>query len=669
LNPFTRLFGILGLCGILAVPAVAQRVRNANPTDAAAGSAPTVVGKVVEYKPGASIVIEAATRSGVSRREFTLRADKTKVELPPRIKELAVGINISLWADKDDPKLAARIGGANAVAATPRGTNPPNPAPRAPTTTPAAPVVIAPPKPARPPVLGLAPQSVAEQIDRHVQTRLTEKNIPASPACDDSEFIRRVFLDITGVIPPADRVVAFVKDNAADKRAGLVDELLADSKYGLNFADRWCDRIDVKDMPIYREPFVEWLAASFNANRGWDEIVYDLVTAGGSFNFITRGKRLGSSEPQALFVLLNTEDGVGKGPNPGWLAGESGRLFLGVQLQCAECHDHPFTDTWRHTDFWGLAAFFSGLRADRQGGELRWSDSAVASTASNIAIPPSALKNVGQIVPARLLGEKIDYRSSEGESLRHSLARWMTAKENPLFATAIANRTWSHFFGRGLVMPEDDIRPDNPPTHPEVLDLLAGELRQSNFDLKHLIRCLCLSAAYQRTSEPRDGNTEDQLLYSHAAIKTMSPGVFYDSLKVATGWPKLKVGLPEQKVKLTVSSKFTPREVFVDFFRSAQGTEADPLDNDHGIPQALKLMNAAQLSSVPPVVQRLVASGATREQIVEQLYLAALARRPLPAEISLLDTYFNQRRDVRADDAYAGVVWILINSAEFISNH
>jgi len=371
-------------------------------------------------------------------------------------------------------------------------------------------------------------------------------------------------------------------------------------------------------------------------------------------------------------VLLNTEEGQGKGPNPAWLAGESGRLFLGVQLQCAECHNHPFTDSWKQTDFWGLAAFFSGLKSDRpmQQQGLQWVETPVSPAAVvEISIPPTALKNVGQNVPARLLGAEAVYRPTDAELLRHSLARWMTSPDNPYFAKATANRLWAHCFGRGLINPVDDIRPDNPCSHPEVLQLLAEEARHSQFDLKHLIRCLCNTAAYQRTSVPLAENEGDVVFYSHVVVKTLGPGVFYDSLKIATGWPELKVGLPENKTKLTVMSKFTPREVFVDFFRSAQGQEADPQDNDHGIPQALKLMNATQLGSAGPIVQRLAAAGGNREQVIEQLYFAALARRPTSAEASLMTDFLSQRSDASPEQAYSAVLWILINSAEFVSNH
>jgi hypothetical protein len=640
----------------------AQRVRNANPQATPPADAPTVTGRVVAFVPDKSIALETASAGETKRTEFRIVKDRTRIELPPRIKEIALGITLSVWADKEDAALAARIGRA-ASARPQRGRNPSADIPRAPR----PPAEVRPP---RLPVAGLAPQFVAEQIDRIIQQRLAEEKIPASPPADDAEFIRRVYLDIAGVIPPAEKVPAFLGSSEPDKRARLIDELLASPDYGWHFADLWCDRIDLKDLPIYREPFIDWLSAGLNAGRGWDEIVLDLLMAEGSFNFITRGRRLGSSEPQALFLLLNTEEGPGKGPNPAWLAGESGRLFLGVQLQCAECHDHPFTATWKQTDFWGLAAFFSGLRAERpmQAQGLQWVE-APASGPVSIVIPATALKNVGTKVPARLLGAAADYQPGDAELLRHSLARWMTAADNPYFAKATANRLWAHFFGRGLVNPVDDIRPDNPCSHPEILQLLAGEAARSQFDLKHLIRCLCLTAAYQRTSEPLADNVSDQTCYSHQAIKTLGPGVFYDSLKMATGWPELKLGLPERKTKLTVLTQFTPREVFVDFFRAAQGEEANPLDNDHGIPQALKLMNAAQLSRPSPVVQRVAAAGHSREQAIQQLYLAALGRRPTTAEAALMSEFLAQRSHASAEQGYSAVLWVLINSAEFVSNH
>jgi hypothetical protein len=315
-----------------------------------------------------------------------------------------------------------------------------------------------------------------------------------------------------------------------------------------------------------------------------------------------------------------------------------------------------------------------------QGG-LQWRDAtAVANKPVSITIPPTALKNIGKTVPARLLRDDKDYQPGEQKHLRHELASWMTAVDNPFFAKATVNRTWAHFFSRGLVNPVDDLRADNRASHPALLETLEREFKDSGFELKYLIRCICASDAYQRTSQPpslvdADQKSVGELIqthqdkYGHMPVRVMNPGVFYDSLRLATGFAELKIGLPERKTKLTVISQFTPREVFVDFFRAAQGEEPNPLENTHGIPQGLKLMNAAQLSSASPVVQRLAGSMQSREQAIEQLYLAALARRPSIGESKLVSDFLDRRKYTTPAQAYSAVLWTLINTAEFVSNH
>ncbi|MCI0379858.1 MAG: DUF1549 and DUF1553 domain-containing protein [Gemmataceae bacterium] len=632
--------------------------------------APTASGKVVAFEADKSIAVEVKQRGGQSKKfDFAIVKDKTKVEFLGVTKTIDVGTEVKVWADKDNPKTAARI-----VAGTPQpGNRKPQPKKA---DEPTAKVTPPPPKPQftiRNPQLfkRQSPAVVANAIDREIQRVLDAEGIRASGPADDAEFLRRAYVDIIGKIPTPEKVIDFLESKDDEKRTKLIEELLATRDYGLHFADLWCDRINVKDMPIYREPFIAWMSESLNQGRGWDEVVLDLLTAEGQFNFSTRGKRLASTDPQALFLLLNTEEGAGKGPNPAWLAAESGRLFLGVQLQCAECHNHPFTESWKQTDFWGMAAFFSRLRTEKasQGG-LQWKETpATTDKPLSVVIPPTALKNIGKTVPARLLGKTTDYQPGEQQLLRHELARWMTAAENPYFAKAAVNRMWAHFFGRGLVNPVDDLHDDNPASHPAILDLLAAEFKNSGFDQKHLIRCICQSQAYQRTSVPQKDNDDNHDKYCHMAVKVMGPGVFYDCLKIATGFGELKVGLPERKTKLTVITQFTPREVFVDFFRAAQGEEANPLENTHGIPQALKLMNAAQLSTVSPVVQRLTASGMDRAQTIEQLYLTAFARRPSAAESKLIADFLARRNDATLAQGYAAVLWTLINSAEFVSNH
>jgi Protein of unknown function (DUF1549)/Protein of unknown function (DUF1553) len=649
---------------------VKNAARIATGTPVANADAPTAAGKATAYEANKSITVEVPKRGKMAeKQEFAIIKDKTKIEFVGETKAIEIGTPVRVWADKDNAKNAERISAGAPM--NMRKKNPdPVPQPKVEPKKEPEPAKVDPnsvPRPIKPLGTAQPPQAVAKAIDKEIQRVLDADKILASARADDAEFLRRVYLDIVGKIPAPERVTAFVESKDADKRVHLVNDLLASAEYGKHFADLWCDRINVKDMPIDREPFISWMANNLNQDSGWDKIVQDLMMAQGQFNFITRGRRLGSADPQALFLLLNTEEGQGKGPNPAWLAAESGRLFLGVQLQCAECHNHPFSDSWKQTDFWGMAAFFSGLRAERvAAGGLQWKDVPTTTNVS-ITIPATSLKNIGKVVPARLLSDAKDYTAADQQVMRHSLARWMTSSDNPYFAKATANRMWAHLFGRGLVDPVDDLRPDNAPSHPAILELVADEFKKSGFDLKYLIRCICLSDAYQRTGVPTSDNEKDTDKYSHMTLKVMGPGVFYDCLKQATGLPELKVGLPERKTKLTVATLFTPREVFVDFFRSAQGEEANPLENNHGIPQALKLMNAAQLNSVLPIAQRL--ANLDREKAIEQLYLTALARKPTDAELKLIGKYLTKRNDAKPEQGYSAVLWTLINSAEFISNH
>jgi hypothetical protein len=672
----TLLFVLLNLPGFAQDASAPQR-GNRRPMSPAATSAPTAVGQVAAFKADESVTVEIRQRGGGTRQsQFNIDKQKTKIELPGEAKELVVGMQVSVWADKDDSKLAARIVAgpvSNPVPMPRRPNNAPNPnypTPRA-SADPAAAAANRPTRslPPREPVPGLNPAAIAALIDRHVDTRLASEALQPSPQCDDVEFVRRAYLDLTGVIPTAEEAAAFLENRAADKRARLVETLLASPRYGFHFADVWCERIVSRDVCVEKEPFVAWLMEGFNNNRGWDELVFQMLTAGGSFNIATRGRRMASSEPQALFMLVNTE-GSNATPakaRPEWLAAESAKLFLGVQLQCAECHDHPFAD-WKQSDFWALAAFFGQVRVERQQPNgVAWAESALLADApAKIAIPATSLKSVGTIVPARFLGDSNEYRAHEQQLLRHEAARWITSPENPYFAKAAVNRMWAHFFGRGLVNPVDDLRPGNPATHPEVLDLLADEFRRSRFDLKHLARCIVLSRAYQRSSQPQDAR-QDESLYSHRVVKVMGPGVFYDSLVAATGLGELKLGLPERKTKVATITTFTPREVFVDFFRSAQGDEASPLEYLHGVPQALKLLNAAQLNRVLPMAEQVARSQQSREQAIEQLYLAALARRPGDEERLLMLDYLKRHEGQSPELGYSGLLWILVNTSEFVA--
>jgi hypothetical protein len=570
---------------------------------------------------------------------------------------------------------------------------------------------------------------ITAAIDRELDKHLAQAGVPASPRCDDAEFLRRVSLDITGRIPTLGRTTAFLDSSEPDKRRKLIDELLSTQQFGQHFGTIWRNLLAPPDPTTTKaqpDRFSPWLAEQFNHNRGWDKIVYELLTIEGDVN----------RTPQMAFLMANSESFE---PKPNLLAAATMRYFLGVQLQCAECHNHPFA-RWTQEDFWSTAAFFSWLRkTGGKGPPFIIGEAApdpLASTGKKgeaappppppgaaIAIPSTSGKNGGKIVKARFLGGEEPKLEGDGP-FRPRFAQWVVAPENPYFARAFVNRVWSQFFGRGFVNPVDNFHDDNAPSHPELLQLLAEEFKASGHDFKHLVRCLCNSQAYQRTSRSLPENEGDKKLFSRMVVKVMSPESFYDSLTVlltdemapasksgdfkskqpaqnkpkqpAENKPKQptdnKPKQPnEDKAKQPTDNKAkqptenkpkqpdvkqpeakgkgmlgNSRDQFIQFFRgSAEAAEAGEFR--HGIPQFLRRMNAEEFNNGSALIARLNRPGSSRDQVIEGLYLATLSRRPTATEVQLMSDYVSRRNDV--EKGYAGVLWILLNSGEFVLNH
>jgi hypothetical protein len=559
-------------------------------------------------------------------------------------------------------KPAARIGPAKPASGAPK--RPKAAFPAAVPTTPAAPAADArPPRDVRP---------VADTIDRRVDEKLRALGIPASQSADDAEFLRRVTIDITGRIPTYDEAAAFLADDRPDKRSRLIDDLLARPSYGRHFAAIWSELIappDTSSKKSGNEAFPVWLAAQFNANRGWNAIVTDLLTVEG----------LVRESPQAGFVLGNSENSE---PQANLLADATARLFWGVQLRCAECHDHPFAP-WKQVDFWGTAAFFSRLRKGYTDGKNprgwslteAWPDEPVSQrfgtsmAAKNVAGPAIVVPETGgefaaRVIKARFLeGAEVDW--ADDGPYRARFAAWAAGKQNPWFARNAANRLWAHFFGRGFVNPLDEFHDGNPASHPELLHELASEFADSDFDLKHLVRCICNSRTYQRTSRPLPGNEADAL-FSHAAVRVMRPEVLYDSLSVVLYPPVPKGGSGKVSDDQFAALPEVSRDEFVRFFRSAAYQGSGSAVNQ-GIPQFLRLMNGPPLNHAAPGPERFHRSNRPVGQVLDDLFLAAYSRRPTREERERLTEYVAGQGD--ASTAYAGVLWALLNSSEFVLIH
>jgi hypothetical protein len=333
-----------------------------------------------------------------------------------------------------------------------------------------------------------------------------------------------------------------------------------------------------------------------------------------------------------------------------------------VQLQCAQCHNHPFTD-YKQDEYWGMAAFFLKTRAQ---GNVK----AAAKENKGIVISESAaakgkkagLPESAKILPPKFLQDASPKIANDAPS-RPVLATWMTSKTNPFFARAMANRLWGQYFGRGIVNPVDDMHDANPATHPELLSDLAAQLVAHDFDIKYLVRAIVLSEAYQRTSRPVNNSDIEPEMYARMAVKPLSPEQLFDGLTKVIGTPG-KGGDKGKNKGAAKGQPNNPREQFVAFFGIEDG--ADPTEYAAGIPQVLRLMNAPQFNTTAAVA-RITAGAKAPAESIEKLYLTALSRRPSKEETERITKYLKESKDTPRE-AMAGVLWALLNSSEFALN-
>ncbi len=503
-------------------------------------------------------------------------------------------------------------------------------------------------KPAAPKATPRPAADMVAFVDAQVAARLAADKVTASPAATDAEFLRRVTLDLTGVIPSATDAKAFLDSTAADKKAVLVDKLLADPAFGRHQADIWQAKLLPRDSDnryVRREPFADWVAGKLNANTPWDQFTRELLTATGSPD----------DNPATIFFLANRSADK--------LADAVGTHFLGLQIGCAQCHNHPFT-AWKQTDYWGLAMFFGKVqpRPPARPNQVKAGDTPFPGGVTELA-GPSRVKDFfpesAKKVPPKFLGGDAP-KLTAAEPYRPAMAEWLTGGESPYFAQAFVNRAWAQLFGRGLA-PLDDLDPDHPATHPEVFNALTEQFRATGYDVKQLYRTLALTAAYQRTSKPTAGNASDTTLYSHMAVKVLSPEQLYDSLAAIVPMP----GADKADKRPAAGPYRRPgqRDQFVQFFL-AGASVPNPSEYEAGIPQALRLMNSRVIGNPKAVGAFLMpGSGMRPERVLPEMYLAVLSRRPTPAEVETLSAYHAGHGGGAA--AYADVLWALVNSSEF----
>lgn len=531
---------------------------------------------------------------------------------------------------------------------------------------------------AQAPASGRDPQAIAKRIDAEIAHGLKAKRIAAAPRTSDEEFLRRTYLDITGRIPTAKQAAEFLESQSSAKRFELIDALLANPNYGEHLGRTWRDWIAPAELPSEgnggnqpikaTQDLGKWFAARFNAGDGWDKIVRAVLTADGSLK----------ENPQGLFFSLVGDD-QGR-PKPGGAARAISSLFMGVQMQCAECHNDPFKD-WKQTDFWGTAAFFRNVTWKFNGRYFESVGEAFENGKGGrsappprdkqangaIAIPKEAFKNVGQVVPAKFVGGAA-YEAKESQPLRPVFTDWLTARDNPYFAKAFVNRMWWYFLSRGLVHPVDDIRDDNPPSHPETLKLLTEEFVASGFDVRHLVRCIANTEAYQRTSNLTKGQAEKiaelKEAFAIMPVRLLPADSLYDSLRLTLNDPALDLRSYDPKEAQRFGESSPVGTAYDEFVRLFGINEDDTTELTHGIPQFLALINHPRLRTGGKTPDDLVKANVTPEQAVETLYLGSLSRRPTAVEMDESKQFLQRASSPRR--GYAGLVWTLVNRSEYV---
>lgn len=523
---------------------------------------------------------------------------------------------------------------------------------------------------------------VANFIDQHVFAKLEQLGVPPSEVCSDGEFLRRASIDIGGRLPTPEEAREFLADDDPEKRAKLVERLLDRPEYASYFALKWGDLLRNRQKGLVKvgggsgrtHGFHQWILQSLQENKPYDRFVREILTASGSMHDSDGHPAVG------WFNVLRT---------PQAMVDDTSQVFLGTRIQCAQCHHHPY-EKWSQEDYWGMAGFFARLKLEKP----KEAPPKEFNGAERLAITQTGSLTDSQgrtYAQPRALGGK-ESTIAAGVDPREELADWLTDRENPYFARALVNRYWAHFFARGIVDPPDDMRVTNPPSHPELLDALASDFADSGFDLKHLIRRITTSTAYQLSSLPNEFNRKAGRNFARFQPRRLPAEVLLDGIDQVTGTStpyagkepvKYAIELPDETAPLRGGYTGNFLEVFgkpsrdsaceCERITAATLTQSLYMIGSEEIHRKLKDRNSR--AAVLAADDRPVADK------IDELFLAAFARHPTPDEsksviafieeetaLALQETSSVQRRSMM-QAAYEDLIWALINTKEFMFNH
>lgn len=501
-------------------------------------------------------------------------------------------------------------------------------------------------------------------VDDFVFANLKQIGVPPSPICDDSTFLRRVSLDIAGRLPTSAEAEAFLAEKSDDKRDRAIESLLSSPEYADFFANKWTSLLKNKrdstaDITA-NFAFHAWMRDNLLANTPYDQIVRQILASTGT---------IVSNPPVAWYKRVK---------EPTTQLEDVAQLFMGVRMQCAQCHHHPF-EKWSQADYYQLSAFFT--QVGRKPTAIAGED--LIFHKRGIALAEHRKTRV-MLKPAGLGQPPLDIAPDDDPRLK--LVDWMAEKSNPFFAKALVNRYWKHFFKRGLVEPEDDLRDSNPATNPELLDALAKQFIDSKYDLKTIVRTITQSHSYQLSALPNEHNAVDRQAYSHYYPRRMTAEVLLDSIDAVTGAKSDYADLPPGTRAVSLpDNSYNRASPFLKVFGRPEATSVCECERvqSASLAQSLHLMNA------PDVKAKLAASGGRAElcakpglpdaQRIREVYVAAFSRPPTPEELKIAEAYISHPRidkDGKPLDpqrakrnGYEDLLWALLNTKEFLFNH
>lgn len=498
-------------------------------------------------------------------------------------------------------------------------------------------------------------------VDEHASQKFKELGIDPSPVCDDATFIRRAFLDATGTLPTVEQTRKFLASTDPQKRVQLIDELLGltgdpardihNDNYAAFWALKWADLLrntsNRKSVDQGMWAMHNWLRESFRTNKPFDQFVRELVTAKGSIYM---------NGPANYFRVFN---------NSSDLTEATAQIFLGVRMECAKCHHHPF-EKYGQDDYYGFSAFFS--RVSTKGSEefgLFGRESVVTVRTTGEVNNPKTGK---RMLPTPLEGPSVDHPFDR----RIALADWLTAKDNKLFAANIVNRATRFLLGRGLVEPVDDLRSTNPPTNPALMDALAKHFIDSGFNVKQLLRAIMVSRLYQLDSQPTATNAADSRFYSHYLVKRMTAEPLLDAIDLVSQSRTKFNNLPLGTRAIDLPDSEYPDHFLNTFAKPRRASVCEcERSPDENLAQALHTLNgetiATKLADKKGRIARLLGEKKTPPEILDELYLAALSRPPKPEEVAAGQEIVASATSPQ--EGYEDILWALMNSKYFLFVH